>query len=203
MSLLDKAKQDMQSEHARQGGGWFKFKEGNNKIRLLSEPVAIYEDYKLGMCYTGCGFQGSVKYLAYIYDYADNSIKLMKIPYTIFENIGSLEMNEDYSFTGFPMPYDINIDAKGAGTKEVKYTLTPRPVRNEVPAPTIEELAKKKTVSEVIDILKKKNEEKHREDGTWERIHGGQSAPDEGSVHQKEPGIQYPEEEINPQDIPF
>lgn len=200
MSLQDKLKQDQQSDHAKKGGSWFKFKEGDNKLRVLTEPIAIYEDYKLGMCYTDCRFQGSIKYLSYIYDFSDNAVKLMKIPYTVFQDIANFEQDEDYKFEGFPMPYGLNVRATNAGTKEVKYSTIPSPNRKELPSEVIQKISKMKTVIEIIDGMKKRNEEKHREDGTWEKLHAGidmsKVPADSGADN-----IPYPEDEVG--EIPF
>lgn len=203
MSLKDQMEQDQKSEQAKKGGSWFKFKEGDNKVRVLTQPLAIYEDYKLGMCYTGCNFQGSIKYLTYIYDYADKSIKLMKIPYTVFQDIANFEQDEDYKFTSFPMPYSLNIRASNAGTKEVKYSTIPSPNRNEVPTNVIESISKMKGVEEIIEGMKKKNEEKHKSDGTWDKLH--QDMP-EVETPESAKRVPYPtaeQEGINPQDIPW
>jgi hypothetical protein len=207
MTLAERAEQDAKSEQAQARGGWFKFKEGKNRFRILAEPQVIYEDFKLGICYTDCGFKGSIKYLTYIWDYLDETIKLMKIPFSIFNWIASLELDIDWKFDGFPMPFDITVDAKDAGTKEVKYSPTPSPRREEMPAEVIDDLKRRKPALEIIDGLKKKNEEKHRGDGTWDDLHA------EGTEKTGEPSakkstllndpIKYPEEEINPEDIPF
>ena len=45
--------------------------------------------------------------------------------HTIYKQIEALQMNEDYKFYEVPMPFDLTINAKGAGTKEVVYTLMP------------------------------------------------------------------------------
>lgn len=208
-SLAERAVQDAKSDMAKRGG-WFKFKEGKNKIRILSEPAVLYEDFKLGICYTDCGFKGAMKYLAYAWDYADESIKLFKMPLTIFNYIANLELEEGWAFTGFPMPYDLVINAKDAGTKEVEYTPTPSPTRVEVPVVVQEEMRKKKSALEIIDGLKIKNQEKHRADGTWDALHQGgfeKPTPESIGADKKKWGehepIKYPDEEVNPEDIPF
>lgn len=193
MSLNEKAKQDAQSEYANKSN-WFKFREGKNKIRVLAEPMAIYEDYAKGICYTDCGFKGSIKYLTYVLDYTDNSLKKMKIPYRIFQYIASLELDEDYKFDGFPMPYDLTIDATQAGTKEVKYDTKPRPVRDPVPENILEQLKKEQSITTVIEALKKKNKEKH---GT---VGAGVTTRDNSDDGE---GVEYPDGDISPEDIPF
>ena len=206
MSIKDKIAKANNSEYAKKSGDWFKFKEGDNTIRILTEPEILYEDFKLGICYTDCGFQGSVKGLVYILDRADGCIKLMKLSYNLLQQLESYESDSDYGFSGFPMPYDITVKAEKAGTKEVKYTYLPRPVK-EVEQKIINDLAQEKPCAEVIDIMKEKNIEKHKADGTWDRIRSEQEAigKEINDAVQKAPAddvptIEYPE---NDSDIPF
>lgn len=205
MTLEDKMKQDEKSEHAARGGGFFKFKEGENKMRILAEPFAIYKDYKLGICYTDCRFQGSMKYLTYVLDYVTGTIKLMEIPYGIFQTIANWQLKVDYKFEGFPMPYDITIDAKDAGTKEVKYVSTPARSNTVISEPIVAELSKKRSIPEIIEKMKDINKQKHQSDGTWDSLHSdpreGRSANGGERTAIKRPD--YPEAEIDPADIPF
>ena len=169
MSLNDKLKAAEKSEHNGGGSNWFKFHEGRNSIRVLTEPEPFFEDFKKGICYTDCGFTGSAKSMSWILDHADNKLKLMRIPYTITKMIGSWQEDEDWAFESFPMPYDINIDATGAGTKEVDYKVTPRPKREPVSSDVVDQVMKENTCAEVIKALKTKNIEKHKADGTWQK----------------------------------
>lgn len=195
MSLKDLAKQDSKNDYAAPKGDWFKFKEGENKIRVLTEPIVIFEDYKMGICYTDCGFKGQMKYLAYIYNYATKAIEIMKIPMRIFDSIANLEENEDWAFQGFPMPYGITITAEGAGSKEVKYSLMPSPKRVDMPQEVIDELKKKNPIAEIIQRLKDKNKQAHD---------GGSAVTNELTKREEEyRSDQYPKDDINPDDIPF
>lgn len=215
MSFADKVKQ--QEEEARKdgyaqsgGGDWYKMVEGENRFRVLAEPEMIFEAFKIGICYTDCGYEGTSKFLTYVLDRKDNKIKLAKLPYTVGTAIMGYEKDEEYKFEGFPMPYDIKVNAVGAGTKEVKYTVMAGRANTEVDSKTMADLEKKKPVAEIIRKMKDNQKEKHMADGTWQknqeakaklkaeldakRVEGG------GKV---DTGIDYPEEEINPDDIPF
>lgn len=176
-----KAKLDAvnKSEHSQSSGGWFKPKEGSNAIRVLSVPEELFEDYHNGICYTGCGFKGSPKFLAYVLDRADGEVKLYKLPYGMFESITVFKDDEDTKFDDFPMPYDLKIHAIGAGTKEVKYTLTPSPKVVEVPAEILEALSKKKSALEVIKAMQEKNKAEHANDPAPTDAVGEEEAPNE------------------------
>jgi len=206
MSFADKLNKEKNSELNGSGGGYFKFKEGANKLRILSEPDVYFADFVKGICYTDCGFQGSPKGLAYVLDYADNQIKLMRIPYGVTEYIASLEENEDYSFNGFPMPFDIVVTAEGAGTKEVKYSVTPRPVRSEVSQEVIQELNNKKTCVDIIEIWKEEQIKKHKADGSWDKEQERKSALKKeldvvrnGNQQRSEDSIEYPKNDLGEQ----
>lgn len=212
-SFKDKMKQDIEGNkdvNASEGGSdWFKFKEGENRFRILTEPVILFEKFKVGICYTDCGYQGNAKYLAHILDRNDGKVKLAKIPYGIMENIGAMETDEDYNFSGFPMPYDVSINAVGAGTKEVKYTVLARP-RKEMSPESLDLIKKLKSPAEIIEKMKAKKKEEHIKDGTWEREQArkadlkAQLEASRGEGGGKVEGaIEYPEEDINPDDIPF
>lgn len=170
MSFSEKIVKDLENnkEMVSQGNDWFKFKEGDNTIRILTEPVIFFEKFKTGICYTNCGYQGTAKYLTWIYDRQDGKVKLAKIPYSIAEVLATYEKDEDYAFDGFPMPYDIKINAKGAGTKEVVYTVLPKKavaMADEV----MHEVSKENTCEEIINKMKEKQIEKHKADGTWQK----------------------------------
>jgi hypothetical protein len=211
MSFKDNLEKQMEQNkdyNENKGSDWYKFKEGDNTFRVLSEPVMLFEKFKIGICYTDCGYQGSPRLLSWVLDRNDNKIKLFKLPYTIGEQIISMETDPDYGFSGFPMPYDVTIKAVGAGTKEVKYSAPlPRPVKP-IPDEIMTELATKKNCSDIIETMKKNQKDKHVADGTWQKEQDRKAALKEelkslrtGEVTNK--GYDYPTESINPDDIKF
>ena len=70
---------------------------------------------------------------------------------------------------------------------------------------------KYKTPAEIIEIMKNKHIEKHKEDGTWDKqqeslagLKKAREAGAEDSGGADSPlGVPYPEEEINPDDVEF
>jgi hypothetical protein len=132
-------------------GQYFKVKEGANKIRLLSTCVPYQSEFK---------GQTNVKFLCWIIDRVDeNKIKLYFMPTTILNAVGGLQMSDDFGFEDVPMPYDITIMAKGAGTKEVEYTVVG--ARQNTPLTGAEQQAfdEKPSIEEVIEKLKEKQGE--------------------------------------------
>jgi hypothetical protein len=47
------------------------------------------------------------------------------MPVAIANAIGGFQADPEYAFDEMPMPYDININAQNAGTKEVVYNVIP------------------------------------------------------------------------------
>lgn len=214
MSYADRIKE--QEEQARkegiaqQGGGdWYKFVEGDNIFKVLAEPMMIFEKFKVGICYTDCGYEGNAKFLTFVLDRKDNKIKLAKLPYGIGTMIAEYEKDEDYSFEGFPMPYNIKVKAVGAGTKEVKYTVTPSPRREELSADVAEQMRKKASIADIVAKMKEKKKQEHIEDGSWQREQDRKAklaeelASVKGGTPTAEAGVDYPEAEVNVDDIPF
>ena len=182
MLNFDEATNKAQAEYGKTGdrGGdteWFKLVEGDNKLRVLSMPEAYGQHYKPGFYCGICvgkanGCPGcieadkeedpkkknkvSVKYLVWVLDHKDDKIKLFKAAYGIIQQIQTLASSDDYAFTEMPMPFDININAKGAGSLDVKYTLMPGRINSELPTEVLEKLAKEQTVTAIKEKMKEK-----------------------------------------------
>jgi hypothetical protein len=126
------------------GGGKFKLKEGDNRVRIMSDCAPIQNTYN---------GKSSVKFLTFVWDYAAKQLKLAFFPHTIAKKIADLEINDDFKFSSFPMPYDLEIRAKNAGTIDVEYTVLPARKDSPVPPEALEALAKEKPVTEVRDLI--------------------------------------------------
>ena len=136
------------------GEGTSKFvpEEGENKFRLVSVCLPHAGEYK---------GQATFKWLCHVLDRKDGQVKPYFMPKTVYKGIESLQMNEDYKFEEIPMPYDITLNAKGAGTKEVVYTVMPSKEKKltEDELKMIEETPSIEEVKKKID--EKKAEEPH------------------------------------------
>lgn len=200
-----------------QGGGWFKFAEGNNRMRLVSDGAVMSEHFQKGydhngICYgkdKGCwGCKGGVKTsFRKLYRIIDRKkihnaegeeieagIKLIKLGSKIIKQLDALAENEDYSFDSFPMPYDITINAVGAGTMEVEYSVVPSPKMIPLTETEVADLAKEHSPADIVKTMK---ENQMKKDGTFVAPSGETAQASSG------PGIEYPKEDINPDDIPF
>lgn len=216
-----------------QGGNeteWFKIKEGDNKVRIMSAFIVFPQHYSpnktsySGICLgkdlkcPGCieddkraeqkkadpegtknlGFTRNIRWFGWLWDYSDSQFKLAKLPHKVMKQIQAYQNNPEYAFSEAPMPYDITISAKGAGTKEVDYNVTA--ARQNTPVPEDAQKAYEKSTSPTYIKDKMKVKKAHEL---------GIKLPDEAEADKQldemagNKGIEYPDEDINPDDIPF
>ena len=134
------------------GGSGFKVKEGDNRIRVLSECLPHPGSYQ---------GKPNFKFLCYVLDRSEPVDKAVKIktyfmPTTIFKAIEAYQKNPDYAFDEVPMPYDITINAKGAGNITVEYTVMPSPKLIPLTEAETTALAGMKSIQEVQDKIREK-----------------------------------------------
>ncbi len=211
-SSVDKAGRD---------GGWVKFKEGDNRMRIMSEPLIKVSRFGYGICYEGAPYcqkatldkelaeakekavaegkdpskvtikMPSKKWCAWAIlrgkESADDTFGIVELPYSISKTLRELMDSDEAGFKGFPMPYDINIKAKGAGSMGVEYTVIASRTSSDVTDAEMEEFNKQTPVVQILDRIKDKQRQKM----------GGTSAQSTDAP------IEYPTEDINPDDIPF
>lgn len=176
---VDEKEKEIKDERAK---SYFDIKEGKQTFVLLSHcaPLAqIFDPATKKYRPAAEGDKGaSIKGVCWVLQ--DGLIKQAKLPYTLVKVIRGLQQNSEWEFA-IPFLHTFTLDAVGAGTKEVKYTLTPSPKKVELTPEIQEELKKKRKPEEIVDFIK--NGRKKQE--------GGGTA------------IEYPADDINPEDIPF
>lgn len=189
------------SEHGigKETAGWWKPAEGSNRIRIIDTPILNVSRYKFGACYEGAeyckkenlGPNDSLqhKWLTWIIDRADGKQKLYNMPFSVTKMITALKTDEEYTFKQFPMPYDITLNVKGAGTKEVEYSVVPSRKEIDLTPDELEAWGKQTPIEDIIEALKDKSRKQH----------GGED------VRQADaPSYAYPEEEaLKAEEIPF
>jgi hypothetical protein len=147
---------DKKEAQVKDGGDYFNIVEGDNRFQVLSHlaPQALrwtgtkYEPAEEGD--TGISIKG-VGWVLH-----EGTIKLAKLPYTVVKAVRALQSDEETRFESFPMPYMINVKAKGAGTKEVEYTVIAGRSDSLVSKDVLAELAKKPTPEEMVEKMKNK-----------------------------------------------
>ena len=136
------------------GGDFYKFKEGDNRFRLVSECIPHSSEFK---------GKRTFKWLCYVIDRRDNKFKPFFMGHTIYKQIEALQTNPEYAFEDVPMPYDLTVKAKGAGTIDVEYTLIPARKELALTVDEHDEIARLKPLKElqaaILDKQAKKGEE--------------------------------------------
>lgn len=199
-------KDDVDAEVA---GGYFKFREGDNRIRILSEPIKKVSRFKYGICYDGAPYcqaealptkpdgtkeKLQVRFTCYVLNRATNAITIADLPIVVAKALRGLMDDADYAFDTFPMPYDINVKAKGAGTMNVEYSVVPSRKEEPLTADEQRQLDEQTPMEEVLEVQKNRAKAKH----DFETTPDEQTGVRVQSVAQK-----YPSDTISPDDIPF
>lgn len=102
------------------GGDYLKLKSGDNRLRILTAPLAHAGEYN---------GKPNFKWMFYVLDRTDGQVKPMFMSPVIFDMLVDLQQDPDYEFDEAPMPYDVNIKATNAGTISARYSVVPSPKR--------------------------------------------------------------------------
>jgi len=129
-------------------GDYLKLKDGDNKMRVCTHGQPHRSVFKGAP---------NFKWIFNVIDRKDGKVKPFFMAHTIYKAIEALQDSEEYGFKDVPMPYDINVRAKGAGTKEVEYTVIP--ARKEAPltAGELDDLSRQQTPRALHEKLKEKD----------------------------------------------
>lgn len=127
-----------------------------------------------------------------------NDLKIVDLPNKIAEKIYNLKRDKEMgtNFDGFPLPYDVKIvvsrkKVANPGPKDIEYDLIASPKRVEVTEAEKMQLEKKTPISQILERMYEKQRE--QTEGTG----GG------GDEQSSSGGIEYPTDDIDPNDIPF
>jgi hypothetical protein len=146
-------------------GSYLKLQEGDNRIRLMSECLPHSNEYK---------GKKRFQWLCYIIDRKDGRLKPLFMAHTIYKQIEALQLNQDYVFDEVPMPYDLTISAKGAGSKEVVYTIVHARQNTPLTPAELEDLKAAKPIRELQQTLQEQGSAE--DDGDPGPVHEGPSA---------------------------
>jgi len=148
-------------------GDWLNLKEGDNRIRLVSDckdygnhynPITHKSVICIGkehceLCKNG--LKPNVQFLTWVIDRVDGRIKLFRFGFQVYKQIVAYKQNPDYAFDEIP-EYDLTINRVGIG-KQSEYTVVP--ARQDSPLTEEEEIKiteKVKNLNEIIDKMKAK-----------------------------------------------
>lgn len=152
MNWIDEQEEKNQSERSKD---YFNITEGKQQFILLSHcaPLAqVWDGKKYRIAEEG-DTNISMKGLCWVYQ--DGVIKSAKLPYTVVKHIRAIQQDPEWDFK-LPFLHAFTLTAKGAGTKEVEYSLNASPKQTELPQSVLDELAKKPTPEELVEKIKGK-----------------------------------------------
>lgn len=163
---------------------YFNIEEGSQQFYLLSHFAPLSQIWDNATKKYRPAVEGdknpSIKGVCWVLQ--DGLIKQAKMPYTIVKHVKALREDSEWEFE-LPFPHLLTLTAKGAGSKEVEYTLTPSPRKTEFSKEILDELAKKPSPEDIVEKIK------------------GKSDIDYDAVTR--PPLDYPIDDINPDDIPY
>jgi hypothetical protein len=191
------------STEAKSTSGFMKLEQGDNRLRIMS-PTAEYpkhfikDGYK-GACIgsdnkcPGCvaGDKPNIKFMCWVLDRRDGQLKLLELSYGVMKSIAKLQEDIDWAFDDVPMPYDLNIKVdKNSKSPKDYYTVIGSPRRENVSEAEAKEIANQTEIQDVVQAIHEKAVKKLSEATPKLKAGGADS-------------IDYPTEEISPDDIPF
>jgi len=206
--------------------------ENRIRILTEGEPVATHffgPGKKASTCYgrdKGCPFHDekapkddkgdpkkpSIKFTCYVQ--SGEEVLLADLPFSVIKQVGDFQQHIDYQFSEFPMPYDITVKFDPDAAPNDKYKVVP--ARQNTPISENVDTALKVAMGKLTPIqnVQKKKDytmNQHKEQGIWispeqlakKRQEWVEKVNSENEGKTVEPVIQYPKDEINPEDIPF
>lgn len=197
--------ENVAKEHNIGGGDWMKFKEGENRVRFVSELEEnsthyLKESKRNINCegefceYCQKGDKKRVRFIGWVIDRATGSFSLASIGWSVFKQIGEYSRSSEFGFTSSIPPYDVIIKKTGEGL-ETEYTVMPS--RNETPLNSKElaEIEKLTPPSEIVQKIKDKH--------PGSRVERVPSLGPKGSEYDDIPVIDEPDKQVSEDDLPF
>jgi len=174
----------------KSGGDWMKLKDGENKVRFVTESQAYGKHYvqaekknyvcigeKCILCSQGVKKQ--TRFISWVIDREDGQIKLLEIGWQIFKQMGELSKSSEYGFKDLP-PFDIIIKKKGEGLdteyfiqparKETKLTDEEKKEVKKLTSPEliVKKMLEKNPSPSLEDPIDREQEDQNREEGEEE-----------------------------------
>lgn len=137
------------------GTGSFKLKEGPNRVRIVQGFLPHTSEFTDP---SGKSTQ-TFKWLTRILDRRDGSkVKVFFLGHTIYKQLVAFQQDSESGtdFDELPMPYDININATGAGTMLAKYTVVPSQRRTSLTNDEETAVASEDSLEDLQEALYKK-----------------------------------------------
>lgn len=145
-------------KHAQESGalgtGSFKLKDGANRVRIVQGFLPHSSEFTDPSGKKTTTF----KWLTRVLDRRDGKVKVFFLGHTIYKQLVAFQQDSESGtdFDELPMPYDININATGAGTMLAKYTVVPSQKRVPLTAAEEDLIREEDSLEDVQEALYKK-----------------------------------------------
>ena len=134
---------------------YFTVKEGKQQFMLLSHAAPLAQVWDNASQTYRLADEGdknpSIKGICWVLQ--DGKIKQARLPYTVIKSIRAIQQDPEWEFE-LPFNHVLTLEAIGAGTKEVKYSLTPSPKTQEIPKEILELLKEKPSPEDLVERFK-------------------------------------------------
>jgi len=117
-------------------GKYLKLKEGENPVRIVSEPIQVWKVYagKDTRTITDPAAEkpkdAKMVFAMYVIDRKDGQVKIAEFGRTIMKQIADLRSSKEYAFEELP-PYDMTIQKGGSGMETV-YKVYPARMNSQI-----------------------------------------------------------------------
>jgi hypothetical protein len=183
-NINDAIKKEMDEHGIGGGGNYYRIEEGNENVcRVLTVPATLvtYYDSQKKTFATAYGKdkgdprgegdeRKGVRFILYVLDRKDGKVKLAELPYSVWREIGGLQVNPDFAFSEIPMPYDVRITYNKDESPSAMYKVTASANRESLTEEQTKELNEKMEKESPESIVAKNKEDQIAEDkknGVW------------------------------------
>lgn len=138
------------------GGDFFKFPEGDTKMRILTTPIMVRQVFEGGKFRIVDDPSVPYKAWAWAVIRETGEIKIVQIVPSIVKQLQHFLTDPDYAFEEYPMPYDITVNKQGE-MLDTRYKLSVSRKNTPVTEEEKAELAKKTPISDIINKMRGKD----------------------------------------------
>lgn len=143
---------------------------------------------------TGENMKPAVKFVCYAIDRDDGKLKIAELPWTVVKAISAYQEDDEHAFDDFPMPYDIKVTFDKEAAPADKYKIMASRHNTEITEEeqaAFDEQMAKMTPEQYVEKRKDKQRQEDAATASYEQLGNEQKNAND-----------YPEEQINPEDIP-
>ena len=152
---------DLNNMKEESGSDYFNFPQGKTKMRILTDFVKVEQVWKDNKPtpYRGGELEEGERLdrKGWCWAEVEGTLKIVKMPVSVIKQIGKLKQNPEYAWDEMPMPFDVTIEKTGEKV-ETRYSLEPARTNTEVSQETLDSLAEKTSIADIVSKMQEKQE---------------------------------------------